>query len=313
MNLIEIFKPGKGSYCTCPTKYVINPYKGCEFSCYYCYARRWFKRFGLLEKTGIVKAIPKKNLPEDLEKLMKKRKRLSHPVLLSSITDPYQPLEEKSMVTRNVLEILRKYNSQIMIQTKGEIVKRDYDLLNKNSIVSISISTLDEEKSKMIEPKAPNPWKRIDILNYLNEKNVKVTLFLDPIIPFFNDEEKEIEEVIKNAKEAGVLHVTSSTLRITKDIWHALKNHLPKVKAEKIEVVYFTKPNFHAGYYYAPSQLIFEEMKKVAILSKKHKLTFGGCRTGFPELNTSLCDGSAYLTKQLSLDLYRVNFTNFLY
>jgi DNA repair photolyase len=296
-SCIPLFKPGRDSYCTCPPKYAINPYKGCEFSCYYCYGRRWFKRFGLIEKSGLVKARPKKDLPENLEKFMEKKKRLPYPVLLSSITDAYQPLEEKEKITRNVLKILRKHNSRVMIQTKGEIVRRDYDLLNENSVVSVSISTLEDEKSKMIEPKAPNPWKRIDALDYLSRKNVITTLFLDPIIPYFNDEKREVEEVVKNAKEAGVCHVTSGVLRITPDIWQVLRKHLPQDVTEKIEMIYFKQPCFRAGYYYAPPVVIWEEMKKVALIAKKHELSFGGCRTGFQKLNTSVCDGSAYLSR----------------
>jgi DNA repair photolyase len=304
MNHIQLFKPGRNSYCTCPPKYVINPYKGCEFSCYYCYGRRWFKRFGLIEESGLVRAEPKTDLPETLENLMKKRGHLPYPVLLSSITDAYQPMEEKEMITRNVLKVLRNHNSKVMIQTKGEIVKRDYDLLDKNSVVSVSIATLEEEKSNMVEPKAPKPWKRMDVLDYLNEKSVITTLFLDPIIPHFNDEEREIEELVKNAKEAGVHHVTSGVLRITSGIWQVLKKHLPLNVAEKLETIYFKQPYFRAGYYYAPSEIILEETKKVAILAKRHGLSFGGCRTGFPELNSNVCDGSAYLNmKQLKLKL----------
>jgi DNA repair photolyase len=176
--------------------------------------------------------------------------------------------------------------------------------LNKNSLVSVSISTLEEGKSEMIEPKAPKPWKRIDVLDYLNEKNVITTLFLDPIIPYFNDEEGEIEELIKNAKEAGVRHVTSGVLRTTPDIWYLLKKHLPQDVAEKLERIYFEQPYFRAGYYYAPPEVRSGEMKKVAFLAKKHELSFGGCRTGFPELNSNVCDGSAYLNvKQVKLKL----------
>ncbi len=162
--------------------YCINPYTGCWHVCIYCYAEFMKKYSGHSEPWG--KFIDVKiNAPELLRKQIRKVKKET--VLLSSVTDAYNPLEQKYLLTRRCLEILLEYQFPVSILTKSELVLRDIDLFTQfeECEVGLTITTDSDYVRKIFEPKAPSIEKRIRALQKLKENNVKTYVFIGPVLP----------------------------------------------------------------------------------------------------------------------------------
>ncbi len=162
--------------------YCINPYVGCSHGCRYCYAT-FMKRFtGHTEPWGSFVDV-KTNAPEVLHRQMKKADR-GH-ALISSVTDPYQPIEERHKLTRRCLEVLLPHQSSVNILTKSPLVLRDLDLLKqfKEMEVGITITTDDDEIRKIFEPHAPPIEGRIQALKALFEAGLKTYAFIGPLLP----------------------------------------------------------------------------------------------------------------------------------
>lgn len=172
--------------------YVINPYVGCPHGCKYCYAS-FMKRFtGHKEDWGTFVDIKRCEKKIDLNKISKKY------VFLSSVTDCYNPLEEKYRLTRNILEQLVTSDCYLSISTKSKLILRDIDLLKqiKNLTVSVSINTLDENFRKDMD-NASTIKERLDTLKELHANGIKTVLFMSPIFPYIT-EWKEIIEMSKD-------------------------------------------------------------------------------------------------------------------
>jgi DNA repair photolyase len=209
-------------------QFTINPYRGCEHSCKYCYAPNII-RVPRSAWGSFVEV--KKNIPTILSKELKRTK--PGLVGISSVTDPYQPLEEKYRVTRYCLEQLLKNNFPISIITKSPLILRDIDLLKKfsHSEITISISTLDVNLSRLIEPKAPTIGQRLDALTKLSSEGFNTYAFLGPLLPILDVD--EIPGLIHRIGETGVRTVMVDSLNLKPGIWNdmnrALKNE-PKIR-----------------------------------------------------------------------------------
>jgi DNA repair photolyase len=172
--------------------YVINPYVGCPHACKYCYAC-FMKRFtGHTEDWGSFVDVKRCDKKINLKKIENKT------VFLSSVTDCYNPLEEKYEMTRNILKQLINSKCNLSISTKSKLILRDLDLLKqiKNLVVSISINTLDENFKNDMD-KASSIKERLETLKILHENGIKTVLFMSPIFPYITDF-KEIIEKTKN-------------------------------------------------------------------------------------------------------------------
>lgn len=282
MQILNFFDPWKNKLCTCPKKYSFSPYTGCSHSCLYCYASSYVKNF--------FNCRPKKNLIKNLEKDLIKIDK-SFPISISNSSDPYVPEEKKFKLTRDSLRLFTLHNCKILIITKSDLVCRDIDILKKaKACVSMTITSLKEEISKKLEPKAPLPERRLKALEKLNEKEIPTAVRLDPIIPFLNED--EIEEIVKISASLGVKHIVSSTYKVRLDNWKKFSFAFPKI-SEKLKNLYFQKGEKISNSFYLPKQLRFDIMKKVRESCDKYKITFSCCREGFFELNNSKsCDGS---------------------
>jgi len=198
-------------------EYSVNPYYGCSFNCVYCYIRG--SKYGEnMAKTFSVKV----NAPELLEKQLARRAKKGEYgiIALSSSTDPYMPIEGKLKLTRKLLEIILKYKFPVEIATKSKLVLRDLDVLkeiDKNAIlppdlktklkhgviISFSISTLDEQLTKILEPGAPKPMERLETMKKCKEKGFFTGVCFIPVLPFLSDSEEQLEEMIKTVKNYG--------------------------------------------------------------------------------------------------------------
>ena len=221
--------------------YVINPYIGCIHSCLYCYAR-FMKRFtGHTEPWGKFVDV-KINAPDLVPAKTLKYRNKS--IFLASVTDPYNPLEEKYQLTRKILEKLIPLQPDLGIQTKSDLVLRDIDLLGqfKNCEVGLTITTLDDNLRKEIEPFASPVKNRIKALEKLKEVGSNTYVFIGPILPFFT----EWEEIISSTKKVADLYMFEN-LNITGTVWSSVKNWLGEKHPsllEEYEHIYFTKNNY---------------------------------------------------------------------
>lgn len=167
------------------TDYVINPYLGCEHNCLYCYAT-FMKRFQNIKEEWGTFCYPKINCPDLLPAELKRNKPGT--IWLSSVTDPYTPLEGKMKITRKILEIIAaspyKNKFKIEILTKSALVKRDFDILKKLNVeLGVSVNNLSAKVARVIEPVASPPKERIMTLREAHERGLKTYGFISPVLP----------------------------------------------------------------------------------------------------------------------------------
>ena len=300
MSVLRLFKPGKNLMCTSLRKYAINVYKNCSHGCSYCYRKAFsykaheksfidkLKEFFGLER--MEKAEPRYNILKKLEREVKIKEKL--PVYLSPATDPYCKEEKEYRFTRKVIQILSSNSFPLMVTTKSDLVLRDLDILKDSKcVVSFSITTLDRKKAMIVEKYAPHPEKRLEALQELSELGIPTVMRIQPIIPFFNDDEEGLEELVKEGLYAGAKHFTFGTLKLVNEAWRRMRRKLPRETIPKLEKVYFERPDRRWKYYYAEESVRLEIVKRLVKLFKKHKVkSFGECREGLGFITTS-CDG----------------------
>ncbi len=204
--------------------YSVNPYKGCSFNCLYCYTLG--SRYGQAEPG---KVFIKANAPEILEKELKRRAKRNQYgfIAVSSSTEPYMKIEEKTGLTRKILELIRDFRFPVVVLTKSTLVKRDFDLIReigKNAIlprdtcardgafIIVSLSTLDESTARKVEPGAPSPEERIRIVREAKEYGLSAGVAFIPVLPFISDSEESLDHMISQVKFADFVFVGSLTL-----------------------------------------------------------------------------------------------------
>lgn len=178
-------------------KYSLNPYVGCEHGCVYCYSPSVLKDKRLSDNWGkVVRA--KQNIVEVLAREVKRKPR--GVVGVSTVCDPYQPLEAKLGLTRKCIELLSKHDFPVSIQTRSRLVLRDADLIVPEKFdVGVTITTMDRGLAGVLEPEAPPPDVRAQVLDEFSSRGVETWLFLGPIIPGLNDAEGSLKQVIEVA------------------------------------------------------------------------------------------------------------------
>jgi DNA repair photolyase len=278
VTLISKFDPWRSKLCTCPPKLTFNPYTGCDHACLYCYASSYIPKF--------FECRPKRDLVSRLRGEAAKLK--GEIVSISNSSDPYPSLEARTGLTRKCLEILCQHDCKVQLITKSDLVVRDADLLGKiPSIVSMTITTDDDNTAKLIEPHAPPPSRRLKATEVLIEKGIPTSIRIDPIIPSVNDNPKTLMETLASI---GVKHITVSTYKVKPDNWHRLSKSLPET-AEKLKPLYFEKGERISRYVYLPRDLRLNMMQNVRAMANRHGIKFGTCREGLIFLNTATCDG----------------------
>jgi DNA repair photolyase len=277
--LIARFDPWRSSLCTCPPKLTFNPYTGCDHACVYCYASSYIPRFADCR--------PKKDLPQSLQREAAKLK--GETVSMSNSSDPYPRLEAETGLTRKCLAILAQSNCRIQVITKSSLVTRDADLLSKvPSTVAVTITTDDDAKARLIEPHAPSATERLKTVETLIRKGIPVSVRVDPVIPFVNDNPKSL---IATLASMDVKHVTSSTYKVKRDNWQRFAVAMPEI-AEKLKTLYFSEGEKVGGYVLLPKTFRLKLLNAVRSLATENGMKFGVCRENLSQLNTAACDGS---------------------
>ncbi|HEX6860105.1 MAG TPA: PA0069 family radical SAM protein [Caulobacteraceae bacterium] len=200
----------------------INPYRGCEHGCIYCYARPAHAYMGLSPGLDFEsKLFFKPHAGELLEKELSKPTYRPKVIHVGGNTDPYQPQERRLRVTRQVIETLSRFNHPFSIITKSALICRDLDLLGpmgRNNLVraAISVTTLDRKLARGMEPRAATPQRRLDAIRQLSEAGVPTIAMFAPCIPGLNDH--EMEAVLEQAKAAGAIGAGYVALRLPMEI-----------------------------------------------------------------------------------------------
>ncbi len=301
LKVIREFDPWGSPLCTCPHKFTLNPYTGCGHHCIYCYARSYIP--------GFDRPRPKKDL---LRRVRHDAAVLPKGSLISvaESSDPYTPPEKVLGLTREVLKILVGAGHRVLVVTKSELVVRDADILKGRAAVAITITTLEDDVAAKIEPGAPPPSRRIRAVEELSRRGVPVSVRIDPIIPYINDDQPMLERLVREVAEAGALQVITSTYKARWDSLARFRRALPDV-GERLVRLYRGIGEKVGGYLYLPREVRVRMLMPVWREALRQGLAFSTCREGLPTLNTPgiYCDGStwAYLadTGERAVDLLR--------
>jgi len=196
----------------------INPYRGCEHGCVYCFARPTHAYLGLSPGLDFEsKLFMKPNAPELLERELSAADYSPKSIAIGTNTDPYQPIERRYQIMRRILEVLDRAGHPVGIVTKSALVLRDLDILTRMAKrdlvkVAISVTTLDPKLARVMEPRAATPARRLGALRELVKAGVPASALVAPVIPAIND--AEIERILEAIAETGVRHAGYVLLRL---------------------------------------------------------------------------------------------------
>jgi DNA repair photolyase len=254
------------------TKHCFDPYVNCGINCVYCNtSTRQFKD-GAEQP---VKVCAKTNAPPILAKELAGLKKRGM-VAIGLAMDAYQPVERELGLTRRVLQVLKDYNTPFSLGTKSDMVLRDLDIISEASkkspcLISLSVTTLDEDFAKIMEPNASTPQKRLQAVQKLSDAGVNTGVWFSPILPFITDNDENLEGVIKASAEHGAKYIlagaldTRSILGIKKFLGDRYPHLLPKYEA------IYRKPD--GSYLYYPNEsYMYPLYKKLFGYCKKYRI-----------------------------------------
>ncbi|WP_417685893.1 PA0069 family radical SAM protein [Roseibium sp.] len=219
----------------------INPYRGCEHGCIYCFARPSHAFMGLSPGLDFESRLfAKQNAPELLERELARPGYSPRPIAIGTNTDPYQPIERRYELMREILEVLDKYNHPVAIVTKSALVERDADILARMAArnlakVALSITTLDRKLCRAMEPRASAPHKRLAALRTLTEAGVPTSVMIAPVIPALTD--SELEAILDAAHEHGAAEAGFILLRLPHEVSPLFRDWLLRERPDRYQHV----------------------------------------------------------------------------
>jgi DNA repair photolyase len=219
-----------------PFAWTLNPYRGCEFGCKYCYARYTHEFMEMWDGKDFERKIyAKQAAPDRLRVELRQAKDKGLPIALGTATDPYQPAEKQFEITRRMLQVFLEFEGvDFSITTKSALILRDLDLLVGVSArhrfsVHMTVTTTDERLARLLEPKAPPPARRLEAVKRLCEAGIRVGVNAMPILPGLNDSEKSLDVLAQAARRAGAGFLYGNILFLTSC---AMKQFMPFLEEE---------------------------------------------------------------------------------
>ncbi|MGI9086485.1 MAG: PA0069 family radical SAM protein [Chthoniobacterales bacterium] len=282
----------------------VNPYRGCEHGCVYCFARPTHEYLGFSAGLDFESRIMvKENAPELLEAELASPKWQPKTVVLSGVTDPYQPIERRLKITRRCLEVLAKFRNPVGIITKNHLVTRDINILRELAAqdaiaVNISVTSLERDLQRILEPRTSPPKARLEAVRQLREAGIPVGVMVAPIIPGLTDH--EIPAILKACGEAGAQFAGSVILRLPWAVAplfeHWLTEHFPERKEKilgrirdlrggELYDARWTKRQTGEGIYAEQIANMFEVAKRRAGIGERPKLSIASFRRITPQLD----------------------------
>jgi DNA repair photolyase len=254
-----------------PFDWTINPYRGCEFGCTYCYARYTHEFMGIADthlfeteifaKTGAAEALARELPPG---------RRIRGGIAIGTATDPYQPAERKFLVTRKLLEVFAKREGmRLSITTKSDLVTRDLDLLTEihrrhRLTVNMTITTLNRRLARLMEPRAPRPLLRLEAVGELSRAGIATGVFIMPVIPGITDAPEAIESVVSAAARAGASYLAHQVLFLRssakKEFYPFLAENFPRL-APRYRRIYGASP-YHTREYRDRIEALVSDLRR---------------------------------------------------
>ncbi len=238
---------------------------------------------------------PKKDFLKYLKRDLKHAPKM--PVSMSNSSDPYPKMEKKLLLTHGTLELLKRYRFPVLLLTKSDLVIQDAFLLSTmQSVVSITITTMDENVAKKLEPFAPSPKKRLKAIEELKEWKIKVAVRVDPIIPGINSDTEKLRELIETLSSLDVDQIISSVYKAKPDNFKRVCGVFKK-ECEYLRYLYYEKGTVIRGNRYAPMKVRMEILKTLRNLATRQNIPFSVCREGLPLNTAKTCDASHLISK----------------
>lgn len=234
----------------------INPYRGCEHGCVYCFARPTHAYLGLSAGLDFeTRLIARPNAAGVLRRELSARSYKVAPIALGTNTDPYQPIEKARGITRDCLSVLQDFRHPIAIVTKGALIERDLDILAPMASqglvrVGISLTTLDADLSRKMEPRAPSPKRRLRMIRRLTEAGVAVRVMTSPVVPGLTDH--ELENLLEAGCDAGADSASWIMLRLPREVSQLWQEWLEVHEPNRAAKVMARLREMHGGKDYDP-------------------------------------------------------------
>lgn len=229
----------------------INPYRGCEHGCVYCFARPSHAYLGLSPGLDFeTQLIARPEAPQVLARELRAKRYQVAPIAIGTNTDPYQPIEKTHGIMRDCLEVLSEFNHPVAIVTKGSLIERDIDILSdmaKRSLaaVGISVTTLDAKLSRLMEPRAPAPQRRLQVIRKLSEAGIPVRIMASPMVPALTD--PELEAILAAGRDAGARHASWIMLRLPREVSPLVQEWLATHYPDRAERIMARLRDMHGG------------------------------------------------------------------
>ncbi len=231
--------------------YSMNPYQGCEHGCIYCYARNSHEYWGFSAGTDFeTRLIAKENAPQLLEKQLLHPSWTVNPIALSGNTDCYQPIEKTHRLTRQILEIFNRFKHPVGIITKNALIERDIDIIKELASdglvhVFLSITTLNEELRRVMEPRTASSSKKLEVIEKLASNNIPVGVMVAPVIPGLNHH--EIPEILRLSAEHGASTAGYTVIRLNGSIETLFRDWLIRNYPDRYNKVMKQIESMHGG------------------------------------------------------------------
>ena len=235
----------------------INPYRGCEHGCVYCYARPTHAYLNLSPGVDFeTRLIARPGIAAVLESELRKPAYAVQPIAIGTNTDPYQPVERDHILMRPILQVLSDFRHPVWITTRGTTVERDIDLIaplaaQGLAAVSISVTTLDDALARKMEPRAPAPRRRLQMIERLARAGIPVRIQVSPLIPALTDH--ELEGILQAGRDAGATYANSIPLRLPLEVATLFREWLEATFPDRAARVMGRVRELHGGRDYDPA------------------------------------------------------------
>ena len=229
----------------------INPYRGCEHGCVYCFARPSHAYLGLSPGLDFeTQLIARPDAPEVLKRDLAAKSYRVAPIAIGTNTDPYQPIEKQHGIMRACLQVLSDVGHPVAIVTKGSLIERDIDILGPMARrglvrVGISVTTLDAKLSRLMEPRAPAPARRLVMIRRLAEAGIPVRIMASPMIPALTD--PELEAILAAGRDAGARTASWIMLRLPQEVSPLVQEWLAQHYPDRAERIMNRLREMHGG------------------------------------------------------------------
>jgi DNA repair photolyase len=235
----------------------VNPYRGCEHGCIYCFARPSHAWLGLSPGLDFeTKLIARPDMPDVLARDLSRNGYRPAVLAIGTNTDPYQPVDRDRGIMRRVLEVLRDFRHPVSVVTKGALIERDVDILSEMAAmglarVGISVTTLDPATARAMEPRVPGPARRLRAIRVLSEAGVPVRVMAAPVVPALTDH--ELEAILAEGARAGAVAASAIVLRLPREVAGLFRDWVEETYPDRAARIMGRVRELHGGRDYDPA------------------------------------------------------------